>query len=82
MDETKTAAQAQQELSDQIEVEACEHQAEYGERWYYDFHGLRDRFERGLREADRDGDRYVTVKVPSFHELSFPIDTVRKALGR
>lgn len=79
MDETKTAAIAQ--LDQQIEMEACEHDAEYGERWHYDFNGLKDRFERALREA-QDGDRYVTVKVPSFHELSFPIDTVRKALAR
>lgn len=80
MDETKTAAQ--QQLSRQLEIEACEHQAEYGERWHYDFEDLRDRFERGLREATQHGDDYVTVKVPSFHELTFDVETVRKALGR
>ncbi len=45
------------------------------------FDGLRDRLERGLREALEDGEDSVCVKVPSFWEIEFPVALVRAALA-
>ncbi len=50
--------------------------------FYYEFSDLRDRFQRGYDEAIIDEDDFVTIKVPSFYELTFNVTTVGIALGR
>ncbi len=50
--------------------------------FYYAFSDLRDRFQRGYDEAIIDEDDFVTIKVPSFYELSFNVTTVGLALSR
>lgn len=77
-----TRDEAIAKIDRQIDMEAAEHNAEYGERWYTNFADLKDRFVSGYREALAHGDDYVTVKVPSFHELGFSIELVKAALGR
>lgn len=74
--------EAVQRINEQFSVESGEYFAEYGERFYADFAGLRDRFEQDYEYAIEGGRDFVCVKVPSYYEVYFTLDLVRVALGR
>ncbi len=50
--------------------------------FYYEFGDLRERFQTRYDEAIRDESDFVTIKVPSFYEITFNVTTVGLALGR